>query len=253
MNENVPFPNPGSRLLSRLASVDGPDVAALQRVGDTVRRPTHANSDFVARLLTHLEQVGFRATHHYLGIDEQGRAIFTFVSGQTTNHPEQRNEGCYAAVGHLLRELHDSTAGTDLADGQDCVVHGDPGPANVVLQSGMPVAFIDWDQARPGSRIGELAYATWGWCLATIGNIPLRDQLRRLREFRDGYGAGDAEDLLDAIIRAQRAVKEKAEAKLLSARSAEDWDLSHLQTIGWATIEREHVERNAAAIVKALR
>ena len=38
----------------------------------------------------------------------------------------------------------------------------------------------------------------------------------------------------------------------MSARTADEWDLPHPTTIGWATIEREHVDRNAEAILRAL-
>lgn len=64
----------------------------------------------------------------------------------------------------------------------------------------MPVALIDWDLARPAVRLEELARAAWFWCLQTIGHVPLQDQLRRLRQVRDAYGAGEADELLRLII-----------------------------------------------------
>lgn len=238
--------NAGSRKLTRHAR--GP----LQRIGATVRRPRDENSDFVARLLTYLQEVSFAAAPRYLGVDDRARDIFTYVAGRTTNHPSQRSEACYSAMGRLLRRLHDLTAGTLLAGTAECVIHGDASPGNTVLKDGLPVALIDWDLARPAARIEEAARAAWLWCLQTIGNVPLEDQLRRLRQFRDAYGAGEADVLLRSIIELQRRCKDQAEAKLMSARTADEWDLSHLRTIGWATIEREHVERNAEAILGAL-
>ena len=207
----------------------------------------------MARLLDFLHEVGFAAAPRYLGVDDHGRDIFTYVAGQTTNHPSQRTEACYSGMGRLLRRLHDLTSDTLPAGTAECVIHGDPGPGNTGLdEDGMPVALIDWDLARPAARIEELARGAWFWCLQTIGHVPLHDQLRRLRQFRDAYGAGEADELFRSIIALQQRCKDRAEAKLMSARTADEWDLSHLKTIGWATIEREHVERNAEAILRAL-
>lgn len=167
--------NPGSRLLGK-----APD-AQLQRVGSTLRRSRHARSEFVAQLLLDLEAAGFARSPRYLGIGENGRDILSYVPGQTTNHPSQRDERCYRAVGQILRHLHDLTSASDLASGAECVIHGDAGPYNMVLEEGMPLALIDWDRARPGTRLEEIAFAAWTWCLGVIGNIPLADQLRRIR------------------------------------------------------------------------
>lgn len=51
------------------------------RVGSTVRRPVTANSDFVRRLLGHLTSKGFDCSPDFLGTDERGRDVFTFIDG----------------------------------------------------------------------------------------------------------------------------------------------------------------------------
>ncbi|MFC4121514.1 hypothetical protein [Nonomuraea zeae] len=105
------------------------------RVGDTVHRTRDNRADFAARVLTYLESVGYPHAPRYLGIDERGRDILTFISGTTTNHPTQRALGAYARGGRMLRTLHETTAGHVLAAGQDCVIHGDPGPFNTIFQN----------------------------------------------------------------------------------------------------------------------
>jgi len=51
------------------------------RVGDTVRRPIGPNSPFVHELLDHLERVGFDSAPRFLGIDDLGREIVSFLPG----------------------------------------------------------------------------------------------------------------------------------------------------------------------------
>lgn len=53
------------------------------RVGDTVRRPIGPRSDFVHRLLAHLESVGFDRAPRSLGVDEKGREMLTLLPGAT--------------------------------------------------------------------------------------------------------------------------------------------------------------------------
>jgi hypothetical protein len=86
-----------------------------------------------------------------------------------------------------------------------CVIHGDPGPFNTIFEDGMPVAFIDWDGARPGAWMSDLAYLAWTWCIQSSGNVPVVDQARHLRALRDGYGRGEAQALVESIIRSHRS------------------------------------------------
>ena len=59
------------------------------RVGDTVRRPLHRNSEFVHALLRHFEAVGFDGAPRLLGIDEQGREILSYIDGRVFVGPEE--------------------------------------------------------------------------------------------------------------------------------------------------------------------
>jgi hypothetical protein len=52
------------------------------RVSETVRRPLHRNSAFVHAVLLHLEAVGFEGAPRFLGIDEEGREILSYVEGR---------------------------------------------------------------------------------------------------------------------------------------------------------------------------
>ena len=56
--------------------------AGVVRVENTVRRPPTTNSDFVHRLLGHLAAKGFDGAPSFLGTDERGRDILTFIDGE---------------------------------------------------------------------------------------------------------------------------------------------------------------------------
>src|SRR5215210_8669292 len=57
------------------------------RVGDTVHRPQTEASAAVHDLLLHLESVGFEGAPRYLGQDEQGREILSYIDGEAAIAP----------------------------------------------------------------------------------------------------------------------------------------------------------------------
>jgi hypothetical protein len=103
----------------------GHDNGEVVRVGETVHRRRRPNSAYAARLLGYLESAGYAHAPRHRGVDEQGREVLTFIPGETTGHPGQRAPLAYALGGRMLRELHDLTAGHELAGDQECVLHGD--------------------------------------------------------------------------------------------------------------------------------
>jgi len=55
----------------------GRQTVGVIRVGDTLRRPLHARSEFVHALLRHLACVGFDGAPRVLETDERGREVLT--------------------------------------------------------------------------------------------------------------------------------------------------------------------------------
>jgi hypothetical protein len=165
-------------------------TSGVVRVGATVRRPTGEHSSFVHDLLLHFEASGVDGVPRYLGLDEHGREILTFVAGDTTTEFKERDWSLeqITAAARLLRRLHDATAGTTIAGGAEVVCHNDFTPMNVVFADGLPVGVFDFDQARPGERLRDLAYAAWIWLLGAAVDDRLERQLVLLRGFLDAYG-----------------------------------------------------------------
>jgi hypothetical protein len=73
------------------------------RVGDTVHRARDAGSGFAARVLAYLEAAGYPYAPRYVGLDDRGRDVLSYIPGQTTSHPSERAEGAYARGGAMLR------------------------------------------------------------------------------------------------------------------------------------------------------
>lgn len=149
--------------------VGGNIAHAVVRVGSTVRKPATAATSTVQALLTHLHFVGFAGAPLGLGIDELGRQVFEFVPGATWDRTYQHALVDLRRVGALIRSLHDATASfvppesaewnrLSVPDGQDTLCHNDLAPWNLVCGPDR-WAFIDWDNAAPGTRLWDLAWA----------------------------------------------------------------------------------------------
>lgn len=173
------------------------------RVGDTVRRPAGPWTPAVHALLTHLHEAGFRAAPRPLGIDDRGREVLTFVPGDMI-WPDRfalvDPSAGLTRVARMVRDFHDAVAGFTPppdarwnalvpADGADIIAHHDLAPWNLVADGDEGWAFIDWDNAAPGTRLWDLAYAVRGFVpLSAHPDWQRTDAPERLRLFVDTYG-----------------------------------------------------------------
>ncbi len=174
------------------------------RIGDTVRKPFVP--PFAVELLRSLERTGFDGAPRVLGSDELGRTILTYVPGDVVwdldggSAPDEQLVG----VARLIRRFHDATAGSRLTGDAEVVCHNDLSPDNTVYRGGRPVALIDFDNAAPGRRIDDVAYAAWLYLDLTRDSLPPADQRRRLRVFAEAYGLPADGRLVETIGERQR-------------------------------------------------
>jgi aminoglycoside phosphotransferase (APT) family kinase protein len=220
------------------------------RVGDTVRRPHSATSDAVAAYLTHLESVGFDRAPRYLGRDDKGRDILTFLDGDVPGDADPpawaTSRPALASVARLARALHDASAGyrpdrpmryrdpsrppPNFPAGEPrLIAQRDITPGNTVFRSGRAWGLIDFDLSDETTRSIDLANTAMHW-------VPLRDPVDRrpadravdvgprLRAMLDAYGrdAVPAELLLEAC-----------ELRFAGGYAAMKWAAEHLGG-GWA-------------------
>jgi hypothetical protein len=176
------------------------------RVGDTVRRPRTPASPGIHALLRHLERAGFDGAPRYLGDDEYGREILSYIDGDVPIAPHPAwalTDDALVSVADLLRRYHEAVRSFDprpytwssrvpRAYCTGTLSHNDPNLDNVVFRGGVAVALIDFDLASPGSALWDVALAARLW-------VPLRDpsevprqiagrEAERLRLLADAYG-----------------------------------------------------------------
>jgi hypothetical protein len=185
-------------------------VTDVVRIGETVRRPVRAGATAVRRLLEHFEHCRWAGAPRFLGVDEQGREVLTFIEGHVAwerdQPPSVYSEASLVRVAQLVREFHDLTGGTDLAVAEEVVCHYDLSPKNTVYrdtEAGLrPVAFIDWDLAAPGPRVDDVAQMCSTY-LALGPSCDLGEAARMVGVLADAYGLADRSRLVDAIIGGQ--------------------------------------------------
>jgi ADP-ribose pyrophosphatase YjhB (NUDIX family) len=161
----------------------------------------------VHELLRHLERVGFEEAPRFLGVDGEGRETLSFRQGTVPRDLQSdHDDEVLRAAARLVRRYHDAVAGCSLADGEEVVCHDDLSPVNTVFEDGMPVALIDFDNARPGPRIRDLAYAIFLWLDFWEEGAPVDEQARRTALFLDTYGIELLPtELVDVMLGVQRA------------------------------------------------
>jgi Ser/Thr protein kinase RdoA (MazF antagonist) len=190
----------------------GSDLRPVVLRGTTVRRQMHPWSAAVHGLLRHLEAVGFPAPRL---LDVEGdQEVLTFLPGSSgaEGWAAVVSEAGLQAFARFLRRYHDAVrefrpdtpfvTGTVPGPGE-IVCHGDFGPWNVVFRDQRPVGLLDFDYARPGPPILDVAYAIEyvapfrddHRCITDMRYAVAPDRVRRMRVFADAYGI-DADPLV---------------------------------------------------------
>lgn len=207
------------QLLEEILSGGTTNAGLVTRVGDTVRRPLTEFSTGRRALLNHLEAVGFEGAPRYLGIDEQGREVLSYVPGSAIVKPYPEwalTDAALVSVARLLREYHDAVAGFDYTRHRwprplpapfrgGVICHNDLNLDNIVFASGRAVALIDFDLASPGCVGWDLAGCVrlWAPFEADPGRPTTeRRSLERLAIFADAFAATTVqrENLVDAMV-----------------------------------------------------
>jgi hypothetical protein len=184
--------------------LSGGNTTVVVRVGDTVRRPVGPWTAAVHDLLNHLTAVGFSGSPRVLGIDNTDREILEFVPGEVGSLSATQplpawfrtSESCWS-IGRWIRDFQTAQAGFMVdpakpwrrAEGaslgpDQVIVHHDVSPYNTVRRQDDSLVVVDWDFARPGDPIEDLAWAAWRWVPLMAG-----------RWWHTEYGIGADEDV----------------------------------------------------------
>lgn len=235
-------------------------TAGVVRVGQTVRRPQQPSSPWVARLLLHLEGVGYAGAPRYLGVDAAGRDVLSFLDGWVPAKFQAFADFQVHEAAVLLRSLHDATRTAGWAGVGQVVCHHDPGPNNAVFRGDRPVAWIDFDTAAPGFPLDDIGYAAWTWCVSSRSDRgPAVHQAHQVRVFVEGYGlsAADRAGVVDAMLSRQEANvlfwKQRLDSDSALSGAQQCPDRATLQKrVGWSERELAFTRENAAVFRRFL-
>lgn len=199
----------------------GGNMNNVVRVGDTVRRATTPASGTIHSLLTHLHKCGIDWVPQSLGIDEQGRDVFSYIEGVSgSDMPDWiwRDE-ILVDVAQKLRAFHDATTTFDresakwnfpIREPDEVIVHHDFAPYNCIFRDKTFVGLIDFDLCAPGPRLWDIAYTAYRF----VPLWPDGMSLKRLELFVAAYKlAGGIEDFnsVDVLKTAQLRLQVLAE------------------------------------------
>jgi hypothetical protein len=197
------------------------------RVGSTVHRPMPAEPDYVHGLLAHLKCCGFEGAPRFLGVDAGGREILSFIEGATLPHNGFRLScEAVAAGARLVRRVHELTAGTEFAAGSEVACHLNLSQPNFVFRQMIPIAIIDWDVTRPGSRVANFADFLWAFVHPGVYDDDEAAEMLRVAAEAYGWTGGG---LVDAMLTTVRTFVE-----------------INPEFRDWGVPELEHLERNVA-------
>jgi len=188
------------------------------KIGDTVHRQIKGNP-MLHSYLQYLERVGMPGVPRFLGIDEQGREVLSYVSGKTVDdyadygHPCLHSDQAICDMAKFLRKLHDisvdflpmamegSWSNPHILDGNyETICHGDAAIWNFALVDDQIAGMFDFDQACPGTRIWDLTITLFSAVLPSCydyePSVHEDYTRRRMRLFFDAYGIDCPNDII---------------------------------------------------------
>ena len=155
--------------------LDGGWQTEVRRRGDLVLREAGPQSPTVIELLQHLADEDFGTAPRPIGggFASDGREQLTFIEG-VSPHPLAWSDEALWQIGRQVAQLYHIASrfapehpvwrpwfARSLPGAMPVIGHGDLGPWNILAEDGVPVAFIDWDNAGPVDALWELAQIVW--------------------------------------------------------------------------------------------
>ncbi len=204
----------------------GGNVSNVYRAGDTVRRDIKPGSEKIHKLLNHLEKKGFSYAPRFLGIDERGREVLSYIEGEAGHYPLKKymwSDEALIEIAKMLRQYHDSVQDFAMDESWEPIdntpqpfevlCHNDFAIYNIIFRDERPVGIIDYDVAGPGPRIWDIAYALYTCAplsrlyLSEAGEVVDYDPLqhadrmkRRVALFIESYGLETADHVADMVL-----------------------------------------------------
>ncbi|WP_411333358.1 phosphotransferase [Metabacillus indicus] len=246
--------------LSNEELLTGGNVSSVYRSGQTVRRECKPNSRKIHSLLKHLEDKEFKYAPKYLGMDEKGREILTFIEGEAGHYPLKKymwSDAVLQETAKMLRLYHDAVSDfpfdsswkplDNTPQPYEVLCHNDFAVYNIIFNNQRPIGIIDFDVAGPGPRIWDIAYTLYTcvplsrFYLSETGEKVYYQASehasrikRRINLFFDSYGKTFEEDVLDIVLLRIEGLcktieREAGEGHLAFQKMIEEGHLEHYQ------------------------
>lgn len=205
----------------------GGNVSDVYRSGNTVRRELKPESPRVHELLAHLEERGFHYAPKFLGIDEKGREILSFIEGTAGNYPLKEymlSDESMIEIAKMLRLYHEAVADFSFDDNWqpidstpppfEVLCHNDFAVYNIIFNQQKPAGIIDFDLAGPGPRLWDIAYTLYTCVPLSRYNLSKSGEeevyydasrdaeptKQKIKLFFESYGEEIPENLIEMII-----------------------------------------------------
>ncbi|MFB7142025.1 phosphotransferase [Gottfriedia sp. NPDC056225] len=204
----------------------GGNVSNVYRSGNTVRRELKPESTKIHQLLRHLEKKGYIYAPKFLGIDEKGREVLSFIEGEAGNDPLKEymwSDESLKEIAKMLRLYHDAVSDFPISDdwepidntpkNLEVICHNDFARYNIIFNREKPVGIIDFDVAGSGPRLWDIAYTLYTcvplsrFYLSENGEEVYNSQLhnadrikQRVSQFFESYGEKEEVDYLKMVL-----------------------------------------------------
>lgn len=158
--------------------LSGGNLTSVYKQNGVVLREQKDWSSTIHRLLIHLEKVKYTKCPRFIGINDSGMEILTFVQGECkVKYPftNDRNEqlSIIKNIAEIMRKYHDATLSFERTeidrwmfsyDGNlkdEVICHNDIAPYNITFVNDIPYGMIDFDTCCPAPRIWDIVYALY--------------------------------------------------------------------------------------------
>ena len=183
----------------------GTNADSVVKIGNTVHRSKTKNFEFIHLMLLWLEKHGCSYAPKFLGIDEQGREMLSYLEGEVPREIPMTFAQKVNAI-KILRQFHDTLAGTKFAGAAETVCHHDFAPWNIIIHKRKVVGMIDFDEVGPGKRIDDVTYFIWTALDLGIAPVSDKQQIKNIATLAKAYQLTNNNEIITSFLSQQNRI-----------------------------------------------